>query len=192
MSRRIFEDRERAFEYEFFHRVDLQLLAELRAKIDRDERCEGLQKTTGIGDQAVLDELVELGLTAETILALSLFPLVYVAWSDNDVDAREASTILEAAESVCYGRDSAAYHLLETWLDDRPCDRVFGVWKEYIQAVFRSLTPVSMEALRRDVLSRSRAVASAAGGVLGLHRVSPPEERALGELSSAMDAKEKV
>ena len=188
MKPKLFEDRERALEYEFFHEVDRKLLAKLREKMAFECEVEDLQKATGIADQDVLQELVNLGMTSESIIAMSLYPLVYTAWADGDVDSRESSAILAAAESVCGGRDTAAYHLLEAWLAEQPCEKIFAGWQQFVQAVTRSLTSESCETFRRDLLTRARAVASTAGGLLGIGRVSASEERALTELADALDS----
>ena len=74
MTTDIFRTREQALEYEFFHKVDDELWEDLRHKLDLEDRRHALADATGITDEDVLTELVELDLNSETLFALLLFP----------------------------------------------------------------------------------------------------------------------
>jgi hypothetical protein len=52
---------------------------------------------SGITDDALLDKLVALNLHGETLAALSLDPLVMVAWADGHIDKGERIALLSAA-----------------------------------------------------------------------------------------------
>ena len=109
---------------------------------------------------------------------------MHVAWSDGAVDKRERIAVLEAAESIGHDRDSASYHLLEHWLDERPTEAMFTAWKDYVTSLLDTLTPVAQRAVRFNLFSNTRKVAEAAGGILGIHKISAAEEAALDELRS--------
>lgn len=179
-----FKKREMGFEYEFCHRVDQQLLKKLKEKLEADQRQQALSRATGIEDESVLQELDSLEITGEQLLALSLYPLVHVAWADDTVDKRERAAVLDAAESIGHSRDSASYHLLEQWLEERPSEAMFTGWKDYVTALLQTLTPVAQRAVRFNLFANARKVAEAAGGVLGIHKISAAEEAALAELRS--------
>ena len=100
MSTEIFKKRESAFEYEFCHKIDQQLLQKLREKLEAEQRQKTLARSTGITEESVLQELDSLEISGEHLIALSLYPLVYVAWADDDVDERERDAVLSAAESI--------------------------------------------------------------------------------------------
>ena len=51
----------------------------------------------GMTDDAVLDKLVALGLRGNTIAALSLVPLIQVAWADGTIQDNERTAILQGA-----------------------------------------------------------------------------------------------
>ena len=53
-----------------------------------------------VADDAVLEKLANFGMDASTLAALSLAPLVLVAWADGEVDAKERDAVLAAAAEV--------------------------------------------------------------------------------------------
>src|SRR5687768_6744800 len=69
------EERGRALENQFYEKENKEKLSALKGKMDAQRSREDLRKASGMTDDAVLDKLVELGLRANTIAALSLVPL---------------------------------------------------------------------------------------------------------------------
>ena len=72
---------------------------------------------TGPGADLVLDSslterLAGLGIRTETLAALTLIPLVRVAWADEQLDAEERSAVVRGAESVGIAQDSPGHELL--------------------------------------------------------------------------------
>lgn len=183
--REILKDRERALEYEFFHRVDERLLKELREKIESEEQGKSLGDATGIVDEAVLAELVDIEITTQTIFALSLFPLVWIAWADGRIEEEESKAILAAAHSRGHERDTASHQLIENWLARQPDARIQQVWKDYVHALCQVLSSEAVATLRQDILTRTTQVAEAAGGILGFHKVSRAQEKVLAEVKQA-------
>jgi uncharacterized membrane protein YebE (DUF533 family) len=59
---------------------------------------------------------MELWIRAETVAALSVVPLVEVAWADGALNAKERRAIVERA---AIAPDSTEGALLEVWLDRR-------------------------------------------------------------------------
>ena len=82
MANGILADREKALEELFFEKHNRKLAEQLRAEREQTEAQEGLATLTGIEDEALLETLVGLDLRVETWAALSLLPLVEVAWAD--------------------------------------------------------------------------------------------------------------
>jgi hypothetical protein len=183
--RDVLKNRERALEYEFFHCVDEQLMARLREKIELEEQAKALADATGIVDDGVLAELVEINVTAETIFALSLFPLVWIAWADGSIEEEEFKAILAAAHSGGHERDTASHQLIENWLERRPDAKVQQAWKDYVHALCDVLTFEAVAALKQDIVARTRRIAEAAGGILGFHKVSRAQEAVLAEVTHA-------
>ena len=182
MSREILRDRENAFEYEFFHRVDQVLIQQLKERLQSEQRIESLSRCTGITDEAVLQELIDLDIDARTIIAISLVPLVRVAWADGEMDERERDAVLDVAKSVGLSPGSSGYQLMESWLDRCPSEKLYATWKDYMHAIFDTVNVETKERLRHELLSRARKIAEASGGVLGLHKTSKVEQATLAEL----------
>jgi hypothetical protein len=182
----VLRDRGRSLEDEFFRREDQRLLAKLNevktAQLTRD----ALAKASGITKPEILDKLLALGIKAETIAALSLVPLVEVAWADGTLDAKEKRATLERAREAGMTPGSTAHALLEAWLERRPDPRLLDTWTQMIKGLREQLAPDEAARLKAALLDQARAVASASGGVLGLGaKVSGAEAEMLQRLESA-------
>lgn len=179
-------DRERSLETAFFRRVDAELLDNLRTRMARDQDLDRLAAETGIHDQEVLQELLDLGFSPENLLALWLVPLTQVAWADGTVAKAERKAVLAALRKHGYSERSPAWHLLESWLDHEPCPDVLTAWKDYAHATAETAGRKRMILLRNELLNRAREVAEAAGGVLGVGTVSKAEEAVLTQIDEAL------
>jgi hypothetical protein len=181
-------DRKKALEESFFAKENARLLERMKAEKASKATAEGLAEISGIGDGPVLDTLVELGIDVDTWAAISLVPLVEVAWADGTVDDRERRAVLAAAEANGVFPGSASSELLESWLARRPDARLLAVWGEYIVDLCANLGDGEKAAVKEKVIGRAREVAKAAGGFLGLGpKVSAEEEVILAELEKAFD-----
>jgi hypothetical protein len=98
MSDEILGDRGKALEEMFFAQESEKLRKSMQEKEELRDKKEALSATSGITDAAVLEHLVALGIGSDTLAALSLVPLVEVAWADGTMDESERSAILSAAE----------------------------------------------------------------------------------------------
>ena len=179
----ILRDRGRSLEDEFFRREDQRLIERLSQLRGAEATLEALGKASGITNPAVLEKLMELGVRPETVAALSIVPLVEVAWADGALDAKERRAIVERAGVA---RDSTAGALLETWLDRRPDPKLLTAWTHLIQAMSEQLGPDEAARLKTGLLERARAVAAATGGFLGVgSKISAPEAAMLDKLEAA-------
>jgi hypothetical protein len=186
MADELFGDRRKALEEAFFAKQNEKVKQQLRAKHQGQARREALAAASGIRDEGVLDKLVALGLGAETLAALSLVPLVEVAWADGTIDAKERAAILAGIEKQGIAPASAAHELLEGWLSKRPDRQLLLAWKDYVKALAAGLDAGALGALRSDLIGRARAVAEAAGGFLGVgSKISKAEESVLRDLEQS-------
>jgi len=138
-------------------------------------------------EPVLVDRLADMGIAADTITALTLIPLVEVAWADGRMDEPERLAVLAGAEAVGIARASASFELLRIWLADPPGPEVRLAWQEYIRTVCEELSVEGRLRLRAAIVGRARNVASAAGGFLGLGAVSRTEERVLEALEAAFE-----
>lgn len=183
-----FKERERALEEEFFHRVNKRLTDQLRQSMAEDESLGALATATGLQDQGILQELLSMGISAESLVAMTLVPLVLVAWSDGELDDKERLAIASAVYDQGILKDSPAGELLEEWLNHCPGDQLFETWKHYTESLRSSLKDTAQDDLRKQILARCATVAAASGGVLGLGRVSNQESQVLKDIESVLNA----
>lgn len=184
MEREPLADRRRALENAFFARRDRELIAQMH-----DER--ELLEATQVKNQELLRHLLDLGITAETLAAMAMVPLLTVAWSDGKLDKAERARILSTARQVEIEAGSAADRMLEHWLEEPPGPQLLAAWKAYIGAVSESLPSDVRHALRNEVLRLSQAVAEASGGFFGIgDRISDAERAALERVESAFNSHE--
>lgn len=191
LSKDAFHHRERSLEDAFFHKVDLELNRKLREKMASEAGRKRLGEVTGISDERILQELFDVGVTAETLVALSLVPLVAVAWADRVVDALERDAVLKAAHQSGLSDSSASYQLLSHWLTNKPSENLFSAWKSFAQILSHQLTATQRRQLHGDIYHRTSSVAEAAGGFLGIGSISSAERRVLDEVENALQLQEK-
>jgi DnaJ-domain-containing protein 1 len=169
----------------FFHTEDQRLIAEFRDNMARMELKAQLAEASGLHDDEILDRLVELNVRPDTLAAVSLVPLVVVAWADGSIPARQREAVLAAAEQAGIHRDDEAYRMLEHWLTQKPDSRMLETWKSFIAVNKGRLEPADAERLKQDILGRARQIAEATGGILGIGKISAKERAILAELEQA-------
>jgi tellurite resistance protein len=185
-SPEVLRDRGRSLEEEFFRREDQRLLAKLNELKAVETNREALAKASGVSKPEVLDKLLGLGIKAETVTALSLVPLVEVAWADGSLDAKERRAVLDRARESGVAPGSTAQTLLEAWLERRPDPKLLDAWTQMVRGIRDQLGPDEAARLKAGLLDHARAVASASGGVLGIGaKVSGAEAAMLAKLEAA-------
>ncbi len=188
MSQELLIDISRALEQKMYRDRDLGLLEYLRSQANDSNRLTHLKEISQIEDVNVLEDLMRVGVTAESFAALMWLPLVRIAWADGEVQEQEREAILQAALAEGFAAESSNYQLLQSWLSEGPEPALLEAWMLYARAVAKELDRVNLEAVRQSTLERARRVAKAAGGILGLgNRISKNEELVLRDLSHALD-----
>jgi hypothetical protein len=181
------EERGKALENQFYDKQDKEKLAAMKAKMDAQQSKEDLRKASGMTDEAVLDRLVTLGLKANTIAALSLVPLIEVAWADGEIQENERTAILQGAHGKGLEQGTDGYQLLQSWLKTRPQPDLIDAWEGYIKALASQLNDEQNRLLRNQIVGFAKMVAASAGGFLGIGKVSAQEEKALKRIESAFN-----
>jgi hypothetical protein len=179
------EDRGRALEDEFFNKENAKKIEALKEKLDEQRSREDLRKASGMTDDAVLDKLVDLGLSAQTITALSLVPLVTVAWADGSIQDNERNAILQAAHGKNLENGSPGYKLLESWLSTKPDGKLLDAWEAYMKALAGQLNDEQNRMLRNQIVGFAKLIAESAGGILGIGKVAKGEEQAIARIEAA-------
>lgn len=184
----IFRQRERSLEEAFFKDRDQKLMEKMRRELEALEERNKLAHVTGIVEDRVLANLVAAGVRAEALTAVTLIPLVEVAWCDGSVAAEERDAVLNAAAGEGIKPDTAAYELLQSWLHQRPDLQVITAWKEYVQEASRLMPKDTIAELKKKMIGRCQRVAQAAGGFLGLATISKTEQSKIDDFAKAFDA----
>lgn len=187
MSRDLLADRGKGLDESFFAKHNEALRQRLRDREQVRKQKEALSAASGIADHVVLEELVALEFGSDTLPALSLVPLVAVAWADGRIDDKEHRALLSAAEEMGIAKQDPSWQLTERWLVRQPTPDLLLAWKYYVRARWITLSSEAQCAMRAKLLDRARAVAAATGGFLGIgQKVSASEEDVLEELERAL------
>ena len=186
MSKESLDERGKALEGKFFHDLEHEQLEAFKARQAKQTAIAELAEITGLSDQAVLERVVDLGVTPMTLAAFAIVPMLYVAWSDRVLDPSERKAILLEATAGGLKSTSPAYGLLETWLTERPNPDLFQAWKDYHAELMPMLGEAERTQLKADVLGKAERVARASGGFLGVATVSNEEREALREITEML------
>ena len=183
-----FAIREKALEEEFFARESEKLKAALRADIQHDQTLAAMSKATGIGDETVLQHLLDAGVGPESGAALSIVPLIFAAWADGKLDDKERTAVLEAArEEGGLTGPGPAHDLLAHWLEKRPPQRLWRAWCEYVGLFLDTLDTDVRQAFVALLMRRAEMVTKASGGLAGIaFQVSDKEREMLTQLAEAL------
>lgn len=179
-------DRRRAHEDEYFRRRDRELAETARLRARDEAARDRLAERAGVFDHDLLRHLQVLGYTADTVMLLNVMPLLDVAWADGQVSDPERDVIVAAARSHGVAPGCAADVQLAEWLFTCPSDGLRHDSLRVLDDVLRARPADLRETIVRDLLSSCRAVASAAGGVCGFHRISNRERNVLDRISAEL------
>lgn len=171
-----------------FVRENDELLEQLRERMAQEEERDQLAQATGIEDEQLLQQLLDLGITAHSIAALTIYPLVVVAYADGVLNIEERDLILKTAHEWNMKPGDAGYEVLKVWLEDGPSKQGFEIWQKYMSAVMAHMTPAQRSELKNSIMTRSRAVAESVGDVLGRfgNRTSTQEKARLAQIEAAL------
>ncbi len=179
--------RRQALEDRFFKDQEAKQISHLREKLAAKKNREELAEVCGIEDATVLDTLTKLEVGAHDVSALTLVPLVQVAWADGSVTETERAAVLKAAIAQGIKDESHSHELLDAWLSDSPGSELFGAWTGYVESLRAHVSEDEMTALKESLLGLAHDVASAAGGYLGIGTVSSAEKSVLEAIRTAFD-----
>jgi len=172
----------------FFAGENSGLLEQLRLRTDEERLRDQLREVVKVKHERFLDRLVALGVRPETALALTLIPLLAVAWADGQLDERERNAVLDAARQRGVAAEQIAHQLLKNGLVRQPDPRLFLTWKSYVRRLWGCFTTDERWQMRQTLLRSTREVAESTGGFLGLtSKVSEAERKILQEIEALLD-----
>lgn len=186
MSDSILASRRAGLEEAFFARHNEELRQRMVHADAEKSRKEALTAATGIVDEAVLAGLISLQIGTGTLAALTLVPMVLVAWADGAISAEERRAVLAAAKEAGLLPGGPALELLEAWLHSRPGPDLLDAWRHYVAALSSKLTSEERHSLGASVLAQAHKVAAATGSFLGLTSpISDAENAVLRQLAGS-------
>ena len=187
MSSGVLGDRRKALEESFFSKREATLREQIQEERKHQEGLQALAGECGIRDEAVLAALLHAGIEAETLAALTLIPLVAVAWANGTIEPAEREAVLEAADQSGVRKGEPPFELLDAWLAFRPPETLMESWLAYATELRTILSDDERKVLREDIVSRALQIAEAAGGILGLgSRVSRAEKAVMKQIETAI------
>lgn len=184
--------RGRALEEEYFRKRDRELIEKMRQAAEADRSRAEMGQRTGLEDQGLLAELHELGFTPETVVLLSVLPVLEMAWAENEITPAERSLIVKFARARGVEPDSAADQQLHQWMASRPDDTVFRGAGRLIGAMLSSGASLAGRSLTADdLVAYCEEIATASGGLLGLRlgSISSEEKALLARIASELKAR---
>ena len=177
--------------------VDLQLAAkelklqqEFAKSLAIESEKRELMQATQIEQLELIFRLLDAGFHSETLSALELVPIAFVAWASGSVTDSERKAVMGSL--VDYGLlvNQASNDRFQVWLDTRPAHELLILWKDYTTA---KLTPLSSE-VRRTIgirlLKKSTEISMASGGFFGFGTICDAEQVILDEISEAFGLKD--
>ncbi len=167
----------RPLQEEIDSRKNLDLAIRLRIELEQQVLRSQLSLETGIIGKYTLDKLLSHGIKAETLKALQLSPLFFVAWADGELDHEEQQTIMEYVQSWGITPSDPSYHFISYWLEVPPSPEYFDVWRVYISGKFHQADQESFLQLKSDTLEQVKMVAEASGGYWGFGKSISMSER---------------
>jgi hypothetical protein len=169
---------------QFFFKENKKLEEKYRAMQQMKKTKEALAAVSGIDDDLVLEKFIALDLRPETLASISMVPLIEIAWADGDVDPKEKEAILSAVGKFGWTQDSLNYELLDQWLKRKPSASLLTAWKHYVDALCHKMTNEEVAHFKKEIMAQVTVVAEAAGGFLGIGKISVEERNMITQLEN--------
>lgn len=163
MQDRIFGDREKAMEADYFRKEEARLLEKLRQHAKVDEIAEALKEALQVHDPDLLVAIRDLGINAGNAAAFLLAPLVQVAWAEGKVRKDEQAAVMKIARDRGIEEGSSSDQQLHDWMVNRPADELFKASIKALKAALAVLPGSERHERIESILGACRAVAEASG-----------------------------
>ena len=125
---------------------------------------EGVANDVRLLPSRVMQEILGMKVPESKVYFLTLVPIAQAAWSQDSPNSLQVGRIMERVVELGIRRNSPAQQLLRSWLVARPEPRLFEVWRDYVSALERVMSPEGFEQLHRAILHTARAVTACVEG----------------------------
>ena len=184
-----FTKRGRSLEDDYFRKKDRELIEKIRVAAAADQARKDLGRQAGLDDPELVQELLDLGFTPDTVGLLPLVPIIQMAWAEGGITKAERELILRLARSRGIEAGSTADGQLTAWLTEQPSEAVFTRARRLIRAMLDSGSAQSDALNAGDLVKYCEDIASASGGILGIGRISAEERALLSSIAADLNAR---
>jgi hypothetical protein len=183
-------ERGRAMEEDYFRKRDRELIEKIRqAKADEDAK-KAMGASTGLQDPGLLQALLDLGFTPDTVSLLPLVPVVQMAWAEGGVTKQEFDQVLQLAAARGIAEGSPAHQQLIDWLGTCPPPAVFAGAGRLIRAMLDSGSG-TVDVTADELVAYCEQIAGVSGGMFGFGRVSAEERALLSQIAADLKARQR-
>jgi hypothetical protein len=176
----------RLFELHFAQQEIKDWVQFRRTRLDQDNRVM-LRKTAQIQDRCLEDRLFAEGFRSENVMALEVYPVAKTAWASGSVSPEEQSESLQIITELGLDDSYKARELFQEWLEKEPSSRLWSLWESFIRARSQWLPPSDFQDRCAGIYSACHKVAMASGGIWGIGRISPAEQRVLNKVKRVFE-----
>jgi hypothetical protein len=184
-----FTKRGRSLEDDYFRKKDRELIEKIRVATAAEQARKDLGRQAGLDDPELVQELLDLGFTPETVGLLPLVPIIQMAWAEGGITKAERELLLRLARSRGIEAGSVADRQLTEWLTEQPSEAVFTRARRLIRAMLDSGSAQTDALNAGDLVKYCEDIASASGGVLGIGRISAEERALLSSIAADLNAR---
>lgn len=170
-----------------FLKSDLDLRQELLESVEADRTKQGLASAAGFDDGELIERLFRAGFTAETLPALSAAPIALIAWGSGQVTREELTVAMQAILDSEVAQQHAAIAKFQSWMETRPSEGLFELWRDFTQARPGQLQSDAHDAER--MLQWLTQVASSSGGILGFGAICAGERAIIDRVRTVLRGK---
>jgi tellurite resistance protein len=158
--------------------------AKLRQRMDTaaiEMRRRRIGDSVGALDLSLADRISALGFDGDSAAAFDLMPLIHVAWADGRIQRKERGLILEVLSVRGFEPGSQAFLTVESLLERQPSEAFF---EESLRVLKETLG--DRPSVGATIVALCTQVAEAAGGMLGMRKVSPEERKLIAAIADAL------
>ncbi len=158
--------------------------AHLDAYFQREAAKQLLADQCDVADDKLLGRLVDFGFTVETLPALQLAPIAFMAWASTSVTEEESKAIVSAMYETDLFKHPTAVAVIQNWVDQQPTEELWDLWRDFTNESLSQLTILEQDSMAQRLLRQATQIALASGGFAGLGSVCAAENEILDRIRS--------
>jgi len=166
------------------HQLSVECRNDLPAAMARERALQEIASVSGIDDIDLAVRLHEAGFGPESLSALSLAPIVVIAWGSGEVTDHESRAAYHAIFDSELVGNPAAIAVFRGWLAKRPDKSLMSLWCDFVITQLDRVSPPTRQAILDRLSMQARQVALASGGILGYGSICEGEQKVLNQITA--------